>query len=255
MKEMTTFQQAFALFTRELHVRYRRAALSILWVLIPTVAASVGAVWAGRSLGLEASHVPEYPAVVFLGSMLAQLFVDAYSSSSQLSLRCRQFIRFVPYNHTAILYAGMLFSVLNFAIKSPILIGMLIFFHKFGTFSSFSLFLLGVLVLLLLGISLSAFIIPISYVYWDVRYGQNYVLAFVLSSTPILYPHAERGILALVNRYNPFTALILGPRDWLMYGSSEYLLVFLMIVPFVLAFHIFSLWYFRRAMPLGIPQI
>ena len=249
-----TFYQAYYLFLREMRIRYRRTALNVIWVVIPTMTASFGAVYASRHFNVHGSHTAIYPLKIFFGTMLIQLFTDSFSSAQQISMRCRQFLRFIPFAHESMLVTGVFFALVNFLIKSVFLVVSLFIFGVTPSLLALFYLLPVICLLCLLGISMAAITIPLGYVYWDVRYAHGYIVMAALLATPVLYPVATTGLMGSVHSFNLLTPLILLARDSFL-GLPYDPLSCLIVTPGILSFGFLSLVYFHRAMPLGIRHI
>src|SRR4029077_4916278 len=82
-------------------------------------------------------------------------------------------------------------------------------------------FVLGVAALPLVivaGMSLGVFIVPLTFIYLDFRYALPLAAPALMWTAPILYDSPAAGPLHWVNRINPLTYLIDAPRDWLVSG-------------------------------------
>ena len=84
---------AWRLFLRNVQARYRRSALSYVWLLLPSIGGTL--VWvymqSRRIVGIEPTAVP-YAVYVFSGTILWQVFVDALNAPIQQLTAGRQMI-------------------------------------------------------------------------------------------------------------------------------------------------------------------
>ncbi|MEX2631588.1 MAG: ABC transporter permease [Tistlia sp.] len=244
------------IFVRDFRARYRRAMLSLIWVLAPMVMIAGTAYVVARELDLEMldKGVP-YPVTLIAGLLLWGVFSEAVSGPQQMCRRSRTFLRKAPIDYGAILVGATGYVVLNFLIKLPILIGVMVWFGIVPTLEA--LLVLPLLVALwLLGLSLGALVAPLSLVYFDVRYGLPFVLILLLVLTPVLYPPPEAGLLQVITQYNPLAHLIVAARDLLLTGNSTFeLAAFTSAAGVLLLLAPLALLYYYRGMPKGVVHI
>jgi ABC-type polysaccharide/polyol phosphate export permease len=110
------------------------------------------------------------------------------------------------------LAAGSLGALVAFAIKLPVLIAALLWFHTPVSWE-WLLLPVGLAAILASGMALACVTLPVSLVLLDVRYGVPLVQYAFLLATPVFYVMPNDGFVAQVNRVNPLTYLVPAVRD------------------------------------------
>ena len=241
------------IFLRDFKVRYRRAVLGFFWAVAPVIAISVMAVIIARQFNIADTAVP-YPLVVVTGLVVWGVFADGLSLPQQMCRRSRTFLRRSPIPYGAILVACGCYMVLNLALKSMLVAGLMVY-YAVAPGSPAGLTVPALAVLGLAGLTIGAFLAPISLVYLDIRYGLPFIQLLLLLSTPVFYPMPDMGLLHDINGANPLTYLILVARDSLLAGTSEHLATVLVIAPATILCFALSIFYYQRMMPRGVVHI
>lgn len=199
------------LFRRNLQVRYRRAWLGYLWLLLPTAGTTL--VWmyvqSRRIVDVAPTDVP-YPIYVLTGTILWQVFVDALNAPLQQLGASRQLITRSRVPHEALILAGAFEVLLNCAVRLVILAIVLAAFRA-PVASTMLLAPFGIAALLLFGLALGLFATPLGMLYDDVGRAIALVSGFLFFLTPVIYRTPSTGIL----RFNPVTPLLDTTRAWL----------------------------------------
>jgi lipopolysaccharide transport system permease protein len=203
---------AVRLFRSNLRIRYRRAWLGYVWLVVPALgtAAICAFMQARRIVTIAPTDLP-YPLFVLAGMILWQTFVDALNAPLQQLSTGRQMITRSRVPHEALILAGVLEAALAFAVRLAVLAAMLAWFRVVPG-PSVLLFPLGAAALILLGLAIGLLIAPVGMLYDDVGHGLTLALSFWLFLTPVLYPLPDRGVL----RLNPVTPLLDTTRSWLL---------------------------------------
>jgi ABC-type polysaccharide/polyol phosphate export permease len=113
-------------------------------------------------------------------------------------------------------------------------------------------FLFGVLALPLIivaGVSVGVFLVPLPFIYLDFRYGLPLLQPALMWTAPILYSSPASGPLHWLNRLNPLSYLLEAPRDWLTAGWALEEAGFPIAVAVSLALLALGLRFFRHSMP------
>jgi lipopolysaccharide transport system permease protein len=201
----------YRLFRANLKTRYRRSWLGYLWLVVPSLAAAVTCAYLTQRRVISApdTAVP-YVLFVLTGTMLWQVFLDAFNAPLQQLTAARQMITRSRAPHEAIVLAAGLAVLLNTAIRLVILI---VVVAAFGLPLGPSILLapVGLFMLAVFGLGLGLAIAPLAILYDDVGRAAALVMGFGFFLTPILYPPPSAGLL----RLNPVTPLLDATRAWL----------------------------------------
>jgi lipopolysaccharide transport system permease protein len=212
-----SLEPAWQLFRSNLQVRYRRAWLGYLWLLLPSIGTT--AVWvyvqSRRLIAVAPTEVP-YPVHVLAGMIFWHVFIDALNAPLQQLSAGRQLITRSRLPHEALLVAGILEVLLNCAVRLLILAAALIAF-RIPVGPTVLLVPFGIAALLLFGLALGLLLAPLGLLYDDVGRAITLGTGFWFFLTPVLYPTPRAGLL----RLNPVTPLLDTTRAWLTTGHAS----------------------------------
>lgn len=208
---------AWFLFRSTMRVRYRRAWLQYLWLVLPTV--GMTAVWvyvAARGIIVVDTGRLPYPVFVLTGMILWQVFVDALNSPLQQLSSARQVITRSRVPHEALILAGVLELLLNCGARLIVLAVVLIAF-RIPIDAGVLLVPFGIGGLALLGITIGLLATPLGMLYDDVGRAIGLVTGLWLFFTPVFYAIPRIGI----TRFNPVTPILEATRAWMTAGSAS----------------------------------
>ena len=219
------------LFRSNVQARHRRSWLGYLWLVLPAVGTTL--VWtyvqSRRIVAIAPTGLP-YPVYVLTGMVLWQVFVDALNAPLQQLVAGRQVISRSRVPHEAFLFAGLIETLFNCAVRTAVLVPVLVFFDI--RVSAMAMMIpIGVAALTLFGLALGTAIAPAGMLYDDVGRAVTLVTGLWFFATPILYP--ARGAM----RWNPLTGLVETTRGWLTgpAGDGGFLSVVALSVPVLVA--------------------
>ena len=184
---------AWRLFVHGLRARYRQSWLGYLWLLLPPLATTLTWVYLNRAGVLDVGEtvgVP-YPVYVLTGTLLWQVFAEALHSPLQQLGAARRILTKSRMPHEALLLAGLVEVLFNFAVRLVVLVPVLVWF---GTRPGAALLVapLGVLALLVAGFTLGLLLTPAGLLYQDVSRGLTLAAGFWFFLTPVIYPPPAR---------------------------------------------------------------
>jgi lipopolysaccharide transport system permease protein len=257
---MTVYREmwnsAGTIFAREMHLRYRRTLLGVVWVAVPTLVGGFSFFFIGQQLGLhDGTSELSSPVGTFLKVTVLQFFVECMNAPLQMTNRSRNFLRSIPVRYESLALAGLLFATLNLAVR----IGMFVPICFIFQFVPEPLHIIGFFLLLpfvgFFGLGLGLLITPMSLVYWDVRYAYGYLIGIATFLTPLFYTAGNDTLLSAITFYNPLTHLFMettrtffgiGILHWgpLAISAGIGLILFFLGVR-----------YFKHAMPIAIEMI
>ncbi len=245
---------AWAILLRDYRVRFRRTLLGVLWVFVPLFTLIAMALFVGKGMGFyDATDADNYLLRLVAGLICWQLFADAWLEPMRLARRASGILRSVTFDQRTLLAAGALSALVAFVIKLPVLIAVLIWLQPTVTQSAW-LLPLGIVLLLASGAALACFTLPVSLALLDIRYAMPFVQYALLLATPIFYAQPDKGLLFLINRYNPFSYLVPSARDLLTGPAPDgvSIIVASLVAAAILAA---GLHYFRAKIRLAIAYI
>ena len=208
---------SWKLFVRGLRSGHRQSRLGYLWLLVPAVAATLTWVYlAHRRILLTGHTAAPYALYVLGGTLLFQLFVDALTAPLERLTEAAPVLTKSRLPHECWIVAGALNAMFGLVIRLTLLIAVLL---VTGGSLRVSMLLAGVgmIALLLLGLSIGLLVTPLGLLYHDVSKAMIVVVGLGFFLTPVIYPQSH---LALV-RLNPVTPVLVTTRSWLIGGPVE----------------------------------
>lgn len=250
MKDFLLVAWGFVLY--DYRVRFGRTLFGMLWLLLPLFALVGVAMVIGRDAGLyEAGESHAYFVRLVLGLILWQLFADSWLEPMRLGRRANPVLRNVAFDKRIMLAAGALSALVAFAVKLPVLIGALLWYHIPVSWD-WLLLPLGIVTIVAAGTALACLTLPVSLVLLDVRYAMPLVQYALLLSTPVFYVSRE-GLVGHLNRVNPLTYLVPPVRD-LLTGAGGVLPVLAPAAAIIVLLAL-ALRYYRHRMGLIVAYI
>lgn len=240
---------AWRLFLRDTAALYRQSILGYVWAFLPPVATAATFVFLNsqKILSIGATPVP-YAAYVMIGTLLWQSFVDALNSPARVVAANRGMLIKIKFPREALIVAGVLEVLFNFLIRLTLLVPVFWFF-EIPVSSSILLFPLGVIALMLLGLSLGLILTPIALLYTDIGRGVSIIAGFWLFLTPVVYPPPTTGFAAYLTTINPVSPVILTTRDWLISQPATHLSAFIVVTALALILLLIGWVIYHVALP------
>jgi lipopolysaccharide transport system permease protein len=145
-------------------------------------------------------------------------------------------------------------ALFSFAIKSILLIGILIYYHV--PISWTVIFLpIPLTGLLLMGTMIGVLLIPLGLLYKDVQSALLIATSGLIFLTPVAYPPNTAGTLGMIMKANPITPLLMGAKDLVINGIPGDLTTFLIVFGLTLGFLFIGWIIYRLALPVIIERI
>lgn len=235
----------YFLMWRDVKVRYRQTALGAAWAIIqPFFTMVVFSVFFGWLARMPSDGVP-YPVFAYTGLVPWIYFANALALSSNSLVLDERLVTKVYFPRVLIPVAAVLSGLLDLAIASVVLIGMLV---AYGLPVTPLIAGLPVFVLLATTTALGAglWLAALNVQYRDVRYAIPFLVQFWLFATPIAYPSSLvpdrwRPVLGL----NPMAGVVEGFR-WLLLGRDAPVLLILVSLLTAGGLLATALFYFKK---------
>ena len=209
----------YFLFWRDVKVRYKQTALGAAWAILqPLATMAVFTVFLGRLARVSSDGIP-YALFAFSGLLPWQLFAFSLAESSSSLISNKQLITKVYFPRLIIPISAVLVGLVDFAVASLALIGLMAYYHVvpgLGIVIMPLLVLFAVFSALAVGLFLSALNVQ----YRDVRYTIPFLIQIWMFATPIVYPSSlvpERW--RLLYGLNPMAGVVEGFR-WALFGTA-----------------------------------
>ena len=229
---------------RDVKVRYKQTLMGAAWVIIqPLLTMFVVTLVFNKFGGLETGEQMPYPLFAYAGLLLWTFFANAVNNSTTSLVQNTSLITKVYFPRMFIPAAAVAAGLVDFAVASVILIGLMIYYHVALTWH---LLLLPVYVLLivLLALAVGLLISALTVKYRDLRHVLPFMLQFWMFASPIIYPLRKlQGRWYWLLTANPVTGIVEGFRAALSSHTAPLapvlISVALTLVLLFLALHLF----------------
>ncbi len=241
---------AWRLMIRDINSRYRQTFLGIFWAFFTPVATAMMFVMLNRQglISVKSTEIP-YPAYVLIGTVLWQVFVDSLQSPLKVVNKAKSMLTKANFPREALILSGVGQVLFETGIRTLILVVVFILFDITPTWGLIWS-PLGMLMLLVLGITLGTLLVPIGTLYGDVTLGLTSIIMLWFFMTPVVYPTPVEGTLATLLNLNPVTPLLVGTRDLLTIGHLSDPVPFLIVTVITLVAFLVAWLFYRIALPI-----
>jgi lipopolysaccharide transport system permease protein len=246
LRELWTYHELlYFLIWRDVKVRYKQTALGAAWAILqPFLTMVVFSVFFGRLARVPSDGIP-YPIFSYTALLPWQLFAHAVTESANSLVTNQQLIKKIYFPRLVIPISAVMAGLVDFAIASLVLLGMMFYYGITPTAAAFTLplfVLLAIATALAVGLWLSALNVQ----YRDVRYTIPFLTQFWLFATPIAYSSSlvPKRWLPFYG-LNPMAGVVEGFR-WALLGKGGVGPLLIVSVSAVFLFLVGGLIYFRR---------
>jgi len=245
---------AYQLALRDFKALYRQSVLGYLWAFLPPLMTTALFLFlrSGRVFSTQQDAIPYLP-FVLIGSLMWQIFADAINGPLKVVSSSKQLIIKINFPQEALILAGVGMTVINFLIRLTILIPAMIYFYIRYPEMNPNLALLGfpvaVLGLMLVGYSIGVLLTPMGMLFKDIGQALTMVLTFWMFITPVVFPLADSGKLAVVQRLNPVTPILITARELALGLPLTMLPLTLIVCAIFFALLVFGWIIYRIALP------
>src|SRR3954468_6524248 len=221
---------AWRLCARNITTQYRQTALGYFWAIGPPLMTSVLFILLNSANLLRAGDtgVP-YPVFVIVGTVAFGLFLDALNMPLSVIGAARGMLSKINFPHEALLLAGVAQILVNFVVKATLVVVVLVTF-RVPVPPTAVLAVIPLTGLLVIGIAIGVFLVPIGALFQDVVHALGVVASGLVFLTPAAYTPPHAGLLGVVTSWNPLTPLLMTARDLLLHGSSPQMSTALVLV-------------------------
>jgi len=240
---------------RDIKAQYRQSLLGFSWVLIVPVASTLLWVLLQKQgvLKVEGLNIP-YAVFALTGVVLWQLFVDALNSPLNMFKQSRSMLTKINFPREALILAGIYKLGFNLVIKLLVLLAVYLYFGIIPG-GQFYLIPVGILSILLFGISLGILITPLGVLYNDVQQFLNTFTRLFFFLTPVIYLSSGSGILGTINKFNPIGILLDCTRNWMTGQAVSEPASYLIVLGITFVVFIVASLIYRISMPIIIERI
>jgi lipopolysaccharide transport system permease protein len=240
------------LFMRDYRARSRQTFLGSVWTVGQQLLSYVPVVFVGGQLGwMGNGDSARYALHSVVGLLIWQVFWDGLNSPQWIGRRMRGLLTQTSVPPESVLAAGCCQAAFNAVIYLTIMLATWAALRSFPP-PSILLGILSLPLVIMAGLSIGVFVVPLTFIYLDFRYVLPFLAPALVWSAPVMYDTPRTGPLYWVNRLNPLTYLVNAPRDWFTTGWKLENIVFPVTVVMSMALLAIGLRFYRRAMPRAI---
>jgi len=209
----------YFLAARNIKVRYKQAAIGIVWaVLQPLAMMAVFTLFFGRLANLPSAGVP-YPLFAFAGLLPWQLFSRAITESTNSLIMHQRLITRVYFPRIIIPMSVTLAALVDFAISAVLLLGLMLAFG-FRPGAAVVWLPLFVLLLLLTAFGVGFWLSALNVEFRDVAQAMPFLSQLWLFVTPVVYPSSlVPAQWRVLYGLNPMAGVVEGFR-WALLGAG-----------------------------------
>lgn len=192
-KELWEFRELLYFFTwKDIKVRYKQAALGILWTLLqPLALMIIFVLMLSQGLGIKTGNVP--PPIYYLSGLLIwNLFNQGVTNAAQSMVSNANIIKKIYFPRLVIPISAVLTSSFDFLISLVLFYALLLYYSIAYTYEiswlnlSFGI-LISYLMAVFISFSLGTFLSAINVKYRDVRYVLPFLIQTLFFITPVMY--------------------------------------------------------------------
>jgi lipopolysaccharide transport system permease protein len=246
---------AWRLAIRDVRSQYRGSLLGYFWAFITPLFST--AVWVFLSttgvVKVASTDIP-YPAYVFSGTMLWQIFTEALSSPLGQINASRSMLAKLNFPREALILSGAIKVIFNAVVKVMVLVPALFLFGVFPD-AHMVYFPLAVGVLILVGLSVGLLLAPLGTLYTDIGRFIPLVTQLLMYLTPVVFAMPTAGTMARLFGANPLTPVVLTARAWLTGAESPMFTYFLAVAGCASVLLLIGWFLYRITMPVLIERM
>lgn len=248
LKELWDYRELIYFFVwRDIKVRYKQTAIGALWAIFqPFAAMLIFTLFFGKFAKIPSDNIP-YPVFVYVGLLLWNYFSFGLSHSSESMVSNANIIQKIYFPRLIIPISSSLIGLIDFAIASLILIGLMAYYRFIPNITIVIYLPLLILITFLSSVGLGCFFASVNVKYRDIRYVIPFFIQMFMFLTPVIYPISILGAkFKWLFSLNPMSGVIEAARS-VVFGNRVVDWHFLSIsITVSLVLFIFGIMYFRK---------
>jgi lipopolysaccharide transport system permease protein len=248
IKELWIFRDLFYFFTwRDIKVKYKQTFIGALWAIFqPFITMVVFSVFFGKLAGMPSDGIP-YPIFVYTGLLFWTLFSTGLSSASNSFVSNEKIVTKIYFPRIILPVSSIITHLVDFAIATIILGGMMLFYGYAPSVLSVLLFPVLAIMTVFSAIGIGLLFASVNVKYRDVRFILPFFIQLLLFVTPVIYPVSiapenYRWILGL----NPMSGVIDAARAGILGTRDIDLLLLGVSAATMVVYCIIGYFYFKK---------
>jgi len=250
--ELWRFRDLFlTLAWRDISVRYKQAALGVLWALLQPISTMLIFTFIfNRMANIQSGDGTPYPIFFYTGMIIWQYYSNTLSNASNSMVANASLVQKVYFPRLIVPATAATTGLVDLAISSLVLIGLMAWYGFMPQFVGILILPVLLVVMILSALGVGLFMAALNIKYRDVRYALPFVIQILMYLTPVIYPVRMLDKWPLVKSLmvwlNPISAVITNARAGLL-GQSSFDLPGLAIAGLMsCVMFIVGLYYFRN---------
>lgn len=239
----------FRLAWRDIAVRYKQTSIGVAWAILqPFLTMVVFTLVFGKFADFPSKGVP-YPIFTYSALLPWTYFASSVAISSSSLVSNKPLVTKVYFPRVLLPLAGVTVPLVDFAVASTVLFGMMVWFTVWPS-AAIVLAPLFLFMALITALGVGLFFAAVSVRYRDVPYALPFLMQTWMFLSGVVgsfsgLPEKWQWVLAL----NPMTAVINGFQWGVLGTAPPDLGMTLLSVAATVAFFAVGLWFFRRSEP------
>ena len=221
LKELWRYRELlYFLVWRDLKVRYKQTLIGGAWAIIqPFFTMVVFSLFFGRLANIPSDGVP-YPIFSYTGLLPWTFFANGMNQASNSLVGNANLVSKVYFPRLLIPLSAVFTGVVDFALAFIVLIGMMLYYGIYPTWSAL-LLLPFLLLALVTSLATAVWLSALGVEYRDVRYVVPFLTQLWLFATPVIYPSSLlHGPWKILLGLNPMSGVVEGFR-WALLRSGN----------------------------------
>lgn len=217
LSELWQYRELLFFFTwRDLKVRYKQTSIGVFWAILqPFITMIIFSVFFGSLAKIPSDNVP-YPIFVYVGLLFWQFFSSALADTSNVLIANQSIITKVYFPRLLLPISSVITKLVDFAIASTVLIGLMFYYGYTPNLYGFLLMPLLLFITFMASVGLGLILASINVKYRDVRHALPFFIQILLFLTPVIYPASIAGKYSWLLALNPMTGVIQSARAALL---------------------------------------
>jgi len=238
------------LFYRDVRAQYGQTFLGVLWpIIVPVFTVAVFTlIHRAGILTMRNIDVP-YALYSLTGLAFWSIFSVSLTATSGCLVQAGPMIVKINFPKVALVVSSSLQSVVDFFIKSLLIVMLCSYYRMFPPLWHVVLAGLAVLPIYLLSLGLGFVLCLAAGISRDILSVLPLTLNALMIFTPVFYPGEQGSLLYRLNVANPLNYLVNVPRDFLFQGRTAYCTEFAVAVLFSVSLLLFGWRLFYLAQP------
>jgi lipopolysaccharide transport system permease protein len=187
--EIWQFRDLFYfLMWRDLKVKYKQTIIGVAWAVFqPLVTMLIFTIFFGKLANMPSDGIP-YPIFVYTGLLFWILFSSSLSAVSGSFVGNQNIVTKIYFPRIILPSASVLTNLVDFAISSVILVGLMVYYGFAPSLLGFALLPLLILITMFSALGVGLLFASLNVKYRDVQFVLPFFIQLLIFVAPVIYP-------------------------------------------------------------------